>query len=70
MRIRNIHFHDKIIKFRLGILKYLYFFSYRKNFLRTQKKKFESAKVNEPSVFEVLLYLDDLFIIDNIIHFE
>ena len=28
------------------------FLSYRKNFLGTQKNEFESAMVNEPSMFE------------------
>ena len=49
MSTHNIQFHHKIRTFP----KYLFFWSYRKNFVGT-KNEFELAMVNEPSVFEPL----------------
>ena len=52
MSTHNIHFHNKIRKFPLSIC----FLELWELFRRDSKTKFESAMVNEPSVFELLRF--------------
>ena len=51
MNTHNIQFQDKIRKFFLVFV----FLSCRKNFVGT-KNEFELTMVNEPSVFELLMF--------------
>ena len=55
MSTHNIHFQYKMRQFLKNIPKYLVFLTYTKDFLGTQNE-FESATVNEPSVFESLKF--------------
>ena len=56
MSTHKIHFHNKIGKFPKNISLSFVFLSYRKNFLGTLKKEFESATLYEPSLFESLKF--------------
>ena len=59
MSTHNIHFHDKIRKFPLKSQNICFFFSYRKNFLVTQKRVriIHGKRAIRVRAIEVILYI-------------